>query len=759
MLFSAIAQNPNYKSFETHLGDTINRIDENDNKQGRWIYYGKDKRGWTHRLFNSKQIVEEGFYFNNKKNKLWKSYHYTNKLKSEITYVDDKPNGIARFFNTDGKITLEGQMVASEFVSDYYLYDVKGNKIKRSPNAEQKNGYLDFKGYVQKTLGKPVENVTITIERNDIEIKQLTSNSNGSFECKLDLNFEYTLHFNKKGFTSQSLLINAYTDNIYDSTIYKVNDWKVTLYDNFASVATTEVFGFLLNKPSDKIYYNKRKKSFNADGSYVNLFKKEVNGISETTKLMLVKAAEENKKLEIENLRIEAEKKEKEIELLTKAQLLKEAELKNREVLILAEKAEAEKKTLELQSEAEIHKQEKLIRELELFQKQEKIQMQELQATHQTKEFERLALARKLQELELKQKQNQLNQTTDELGVEQQKSLQAQHELNMATREKAIQEKELKQNLLYLYVMLGIVVVVGVFSFFLYRNIQQKKKANLLLARQSKEISDKSKIIELKKIETEQSIQYAQRIQYAILPPHSEINQYLNNYFILYKPKDIVSGDFYFFSDYHYKLNKDNVVIAAVDCTGHGVPGAFMSMVGNEKLKDAVDVSSSPGKILNELNKGIKAALRQEENSTRDGMDLSLCSIPAQKNTTTNTTTIKYAGANRPLWIIRNDSKEIEEVRATKFSIGGHTLTTQEFVEHEIVLNTNDTIYLHSDGFADQFGGASKKKLMTKKFKELLVSIQDKSMQQQHDYLNSFIDNWRADVEQIDDILVIGIKF
>ncbi|MDX2174509.1 MAG: SpoIIE family protein phosphatase [Bacteroidota bacterium] len=749
-----------YKSFDIHIGDTINRIDKNGLKQGRWIYYGKDKRGWTSRLFNSKQIVEDGFYINDKKTKTWKTYHHTNKLKSEITYIDGVAKGTARFFNTDGKIMLEGDIQNKNFTGEYYIYDENGNKIKKNASSANLNGYLDFKGYVTRSLGKNVEGVKVIIERNDFEIAELTTDANGGFNYKLDLNFEYILKFTKPGFNSQSLLINAYTNNIYDTTIYHLEDWKVVMYDNIATAATTELFGFLLNKPSGKIYFSKRKKKFVADGSYVHLFKKEVSGISETTKLMLAKAADDNKKLEIENLRIESEKKAKEIELLTQTQQLKEAEIKAREAEILAQKIEAENKANDAKDQAALLAKEKQIKELQYEQQQEKMRLQEIEAAQKDKEFERLALVRKMQELELRTKDTQLNKASSDLDEEKKQKELASKGLEMANREKKLKDAELKQNMLYIYFMIGVLGVVAVFSFFLVRNIQQKKKANFLLAKQAHEIEEKSKIIELKNEETEQSIQYAKRIQFAILPPTDEIDEYLKNYFILYKPKDIVSGDFYFFSD-HYadKENKTGeIIIAAVDCTGHGVPGAFMSMVGNEKLKDAVDTFSEPSKILSNLNAGIKQALRQGGDAgTKDGMDICLCTFPAFMNGA-STAEIKYAAANRPLWIIRNNATEVEEIKATKQSIGGHTDVNQVFAQHSVTLNKGDTIYLFSDGYADQFGGPNKKKIMTKKFKEILISIQNKNMAQQNKYLTDFMDDWCKDTEQIDDILVIGIK-
>jgi serine phosphatase RsbU (regulator of sigma subunit) len=301
------------------------------------------------------------------------------------------------------------------------------------------------------------------------------------------------------------------------------------------------------------------------------------------------------------------------------------------------------------------------------------------------------------------------------------------------------------------------------FAFFVFRSFRQKKKANILLEQQSveilaqkSEIEQKSMLLEQKNIETEQSIQYAKRIQHAILPPHSEIGKYLKDYFILYKSKDIVSGDFYFFSDKH---SKDGLIhIASVDCTGHGVPGAFMSVIGHEKLNEAVSTSKEPSQILAELNKGVKTALRQSSDaaSTKDGMDLCLCSLPIKMDG--DNINITYSGANRPLWIVRDKAEEIEEIKATKLAIGGFTEDLQEFEQHDVSLKKGDTIYLFSDGYADQFGGVKKKKLMTGKFKDLILSIQHLGMADQQNYLDTFIEEWMDGLEQIDDILVIGIK-
>ena len=216
---------------------------------------------------------------------------------------------------------------------------------------------------------------------------------------------------------------------------------------------------------------------------------------------------------------------------------------------------------------------------------------------------------------------------------------------------------------------------------------------------------------------------------------------------MLFKPKDIVSGDFYYFNK-----SNDLIFIAAADCTGHGVPGAFMSLIGYERLDDAVSQDTNTSVILELLNKGVKKSLRQsnDHNSTRDGMDIALISFKSDKGI------VNFSAANRPLWIIRNGKKEIEEIKGTKAAIGGLTDDNQIFENHEITVSSGDTFYIFTDGFSDQFGGKSGKKLMSKKFKEILLNIQHLTMKEQEQHLENFIEKWRGESEQLDDILVIG---
>jgi len=246
------------------------------------------------------------------------------------------------------------------------------------------------------------------------------------------------------------------------------------------------------------------------------------------------------------------------------------------------------------------------------------------------------------------------------------------------------------------------------------------------------------------------SIVYAKRIQTAILPPDDFVQKCLPDCFILYKPKDIVSGDFYWISEIDGK-----VMVAAVDCTGHGVPGAFMSIVGHNNLNYSVNVKGArkAGKVLNELNQAVTDTLRQQRGhvTLRDGMDIALCCIDFKNMK------MDYAGANNPLILVRNG--EALTFDANKAPIGafvGEELTV--FNDHEIDLLKGDMLYIFSDGYADQFGGPDNKKFLKRHFKELLAEIYAEPVSKQKDLLDLAFETWKGEHEQIDDILVIGIR-
>ncbi|MBI3518352.1 MAG: SpoIIE family protein phosphatase, partial [Bacteroidetes bacterium] len=278
---------------------------------------------------------------------------------------------------------------------------------------------------------------------------------------------------------------------------------------------------------------------------------------------------------------------------------------------------------------------------------------------------------------------------------------------------------------------------------------EEKEKVEII----NKEVIEQKTVIEHHNIEIMDSIKYAKNIQEALLPSLSEIGNLFNNSFVLYMPKDIVSGDFYWFAK-----NGDTRFIAAVDCTGHGVPGAFMSIVGNTLLNEIVNEKkiTVPGDILLELHKGVKIALNQnaKEFERRDGMDITLCAFNANSNE------VQYAGANRPLWIYRkNKGYELEIIKATKFPIGGLELEESRVYQNHIVnVNEGDCLYLFSDGYADQFGGPKGKKFMLTNLQKTLLENVELPMEMQKQKLTEAFMDWKSGAEQIDDVLVIGIK-
>jgi serine phosphatase RsbU (regulator of sigma subunit) len=308
---------------------------------------------------------------------------------------------------------------------------------------------------------------------------------------------------------------------------------------------------------------------------------------------------------------------------------------------------------------------------------------------------------------------------------------------------------------IWFYTLCILLIIVMIYLYIKNREKKLIKEKQILeekVEERTTELKEEKFKVELAHKDIKDSINYAKRIQEAILPLRDTISKHLNDYFILYKPKDIVAGDFYWF---HHLPQEDSVLIAAIDCTGHGVPGAFMSMIGNEQLSKIINEKNitQPDLILNELHKGIRMALKQDQMQaeTRDGMDLALCKINLKKNV------VEYAGAMRPLWLVRNN--ELIEIKADKQPIGGLDADYRKpFTNNEIELQKGDTLYLFTDGFADQFGGEKGKKFMLKNFEKLLQEINSQPLSVQSNILNERIELWKGNHEQVDDILVIGVR-
>jgi serine phosphatase RsbU (regulator of sigma subunit) len=321
-----------------------------------------------------------------------------------------------------------------------------------------------------------------------------------------------------------------------------------------------------------------------------------------------------------------------------------------------------------------------------------------------------------------------------------------QKELKIENLEKgkALSEENLRheRNFKIYLSLFGLLIVASIAL--LIRSFKQTKKNNLALSIAYKQIEEKNK-------EIKDSINYSKHIQEASLPSKELKYELFHDIFILFQPKDIVSGDFYWDTEKNGKR-----IIACCDCTGHGVPGALMSMIGSNILNQLVNENgiTAADEILNELHKEIRKALKQDEqtNGSKDGMDIALIVF-------NSATEIEYAGAQRPLWIVGNSELSLTEIKADKFPIGGYQSEAErKFTKHVFNLFTGDCVYIASDGYADQFGGVAGKKFMTKRMKELLINNCKKPMSEQEVLLMNSIKKWMGNYEQVDDMLVIGIR-
>ncbi len=287
----------------------------------------------------------------------------------------------------------------------------------------------------------------------------------------------------------------------------------------------------------------------------------------------------------------------------------------------------------------------------------------------------------------------------------------------------------------------------------LSKKVIEAKHSELML--QKIEIQSQKDTLEVKNREITDSINYAKNIQDALLPSEEEFKYHFKDSFVLFKPKDIVSGDFYWIYE------KDNLIFyATADCTGHGVPGGFMTMLGLSFLDDIVEGQNiqNPAEALNLMRDKIIGALKQTGNigDSKDGMDITICCIDKKKKELT------FSSANNDLYIIKNNSagtqiKEFSEFKANRQPVGFHHLN-KPFTKHTIALEEGDCIYTFTDGYADQFGGPKGKKFRYKQFQQILLNNSHMNFNVQKNILHSTVDQWRGNLEQIDDILVIGVK-
>ncbi len=301
-----------------------------------------------------------------------------------------------------------------------------------------------------------------------------------------------------------------------------------------------------------------------------------------------------------------------------------------------------------------------------------------------------------------------------------------------------VAEREQKQKVIS-YSIAGGLILALVFGFFFMNRLRVTRKQKLIIEAQKDLVDEKNQ-------EITDSITYAKRIQEALLPPSKELDNALKNGFIYYKPKDIVAGDFYWLEQVG-----DVVLYAAADCTGHGVPGAMVSVVCNNALNRAVREYklTNPSLILDKVRELVIETFEKSDQEVKDGMDIALCAINFKTNK------LQFSGANNPLYIVRNN--EVLETKGDKQSIGRFS-GNNRFTLHEVDLEKGDSIYTFTDGYPDQFGGEKGKKFMYKPFRELLLSLSLEPVDKQEQILSDAFENWKGDLEQIDDVCVVGVR-
>jgi len=312
----------------------------------------------------------------------------------------------------------------------------------------------------------------------------------------------------------------------------------------------------------------------------------------------------------------------------------------------------------------------------------------------------------------------------------------------LLTTQSELSQAKVRQQRIAIYFFIFVLLSISTLVVLLVRQNNQKKQANL-------ELAQKNALITEQKKEITDSIQYASRIQSAILPPGDYIDELIPERFIIYMPRDIVSGDYYWITEKNKKI-----ICVAADCTGHGVPGAFMSMLGIAFLNEIVSKQDDmhTDEILNDLRAHVIKSLHQtgKEGESQDGMDIALYILDLENGK------LEYSGANNSLFIFRDS--EMIELKADKMPIGIHTRATIPFTRHNVDIRHKDMIYTFTDGYPDQFGGPHQKKFMVKNFKNVLSQIHTKSMEEQKVTLEKILHEWMAEADQVDDILVVGIR-
>ncbi len=648
-------------------------------------------------------------------------------------------------------------------------------------SQESKQGILTVTGYVRNAENSNtfIKKAKYLIYMNQKLIDSTYTGVSGRYILNLKLNNNYLLVFSKEGFVSKKILIDTHVPACEASKNFSLKNLLIDLNkssdENDLIAATLPVLKYSYSIKKGNFIPEKvtgTQNEVNILLKHINQLKKEINDYKDIT----AKQDLQIKELQItQNLGIkyeeEAQKKADSIIAAARirAQLILEASKKDS-----AEKASSIEKATqnitetdfenlnvdkqEFKKKQEVIQYQKKIEELS--KRQNKTAADSLNIKENKlglkKEFLELAKA-KLENDRLKAKTHEdslkIQQREAELFLIEQNMKLAAQEIESAKKELALKELEIKQKNIIIYgTTAGLIILAGLL-FIIFNLYRQKKKMNLVLEKQNIKLEEQNKQIKAQNLQILKSIDSGKRIQAAILPSNKLLLHFFPHSFVFFRPRDIVSGDFYWFS-----VQNNQLFIAAVDCTGHGVPGAFMSLIGNTLLNHIVNEKGiyTPSEILQELHLGVRAALSQsksDENDDRsDGMDISLCRFDIEKKE------ITLALANHTAIILKKG--EITEIEGDEFGIADELIGDEkpEFTNHNFPMDKEASLYMFSDGFPDQFGGPKNKKFYISNLKKLFIENENLSMQQQYEKINERFNEWKGSGRQYDDVLVMGFK-
>lgn len=606
-----------------------------------------------------------------------------------------------------GLIGFSQEIIAGKLILDGLVYGY---------NHDPSNKFLQ-RGK-QIILEGTLDGVSINISDNEKSIYNTRTNKKGEFLLKINLGKIYKVELSKRGYTKSILIIDVKSvpPNIAANGI-RFSGTELIL-NSFHPKDTSQI-----NIPFGKLYYHPRSKFMDFEANQPIRKKGLLTRDDEpNTHVSLMKRAVLKNKnfIQTEKKYIQENEKEKQYlsDTILKTHINSEFTLKP---IVGIENLSADNI---ISRESEIHK---ALEQLD----QDKMKASSFQ---------------------------------DSLIINEREALlnSAMLELSLAKKLIELQKKDIStQKKLLFFAICCMFLLIG-FLFLIYMHYREKRKTNILLNERNKKITD--------------SINYASRIQKSILLPENEIKKILPQSFIYYQPRDIVSGDFYWFAEVEEgrllsePIEKNDelrstadsklIIVAAVDCTGHGVPGAFMSLVGNSLLNEIIHEKHiiQPDSILKSMHSGVLKALHQKEEVSliQDGMEMSICVVNLDKKQ------IEFSGAMNPIYIVKNNIVHI--IKPDIQAIGGRGSgarknTEVEFTKQVIPIEKNMSVYMFTDGFADQFGGPENKKFNTTQFKNLLLNIHTMDMGMQKQAIEQTIKKWKGDFKQTDDMLVIGLRF